>query len=108
MYLIVWQYQVKKGCEKEFERAYGPDGEWVHFFKGAKGYLGAELLKDLVRDGRYVTIDRWTSETEYERFIEEHQSWYQAIDRRCEVFTEIEASMGTYCSLGRYEERGKA
>lgn len=100
MYVILWQYQVKKGCEKEFERAYGPDGEWVHFFKGAKGYLRSEFLSDAAREGRYVTIDRWVSQMDYEKFLDDHRSWYQAIDRRCEVFTEIEASMGTYRSPG--------
>lgn len=103
MYVAVWQYQVKTGCESEFERAYGTEGEWVRLFQGSKGFLGTELLKDLVRDGRYVTIDRWTSEAEYESFVKEHQSWYQAIDRRCEMLTEMEASIGAYESIGRHD-----
>lgn len=102
MYVVMWQYQVKAGCENEFERAYGREGEWVHLFRGSKGYLGTELLKDVVRDRRYLTIDRWTSQEEYESFLEEHVSWYQAIDRRCEVFTEMAASLGTYQSVGKY------
>jgi heme-degrading monooxygenase HmoA len=61
---------------ESFEEAYGPDGEWARFFKGARGYVGSELLRDLEEPGRYVVIDRWESAETYNDFIEAHRDEY--------------------------------
>ncbi len=28
MFVALWEYEVKPGCEERFENAYGPGGEW--------------------------------------------------------------------------------
>jgi hypothetical protein len=33
MFVALWEYEVKQGCEKRFEEAYGPDGGWVRLFR---------------------------------------------------------------------------
>jgi hypothetical protein len=46
MYGIVREFRVKRDQEATFRRTYGPDGEWVRFFRQGSGYLGTDLLRD--------------------------------------------------------------
>ena len=45
MIAIVFSYEVRDAAE--FERVYGPDGEWAQFFRDGTGYIGTELLHDI-------------------------------------------------------------
>src|SRR5947209_2755150 len=56
-YVIIWEFYVKRGNERAFEEAYGPQGAWARFFRRGEGYLGTELLRNVGQSGRYVTID---------------------------------------------------
>jgi hypothetical protein len=47
MYVILWRFRPVEGRESEFERAYGPSGEWALLFGRDDGYLGTELLRGL-------------------------------------------------------------
>ena len=58
---IVWEFLISKESRLEFESIYGPGGPWAELFRQSPNYLGTELLRDLSRPGRYLTIDRWTS-----------------------------------------------
>ena len=29
MFVILWEFEVKPGCEQSFESAYGPGGPWI-------------------------------------------------------------------------------
>jgi hypothetical protein len=33
MFVALWEYEVKPGEEERFEKAYGPDGDWVRLFR---------------------------------------------------------------------------
>ena len=96
MFVIVWQFRPKKGKEKEFERVYGPDGEWVTFFRKGAGYIETKLWKALDPEGGYLTIDRWSSGEAYNDFRRSNQTEYDAIDMRCEELTEREALIGYF------------
>jgi heme-degrading monooxygenase HmoA len=98
MYVIIWKFQAKAGCEDDFERAYGPDGEWVQLFNRGDGYLSTELLHEEDRKGHYFTIDRWQSPTAYEAFRDRWRSQFDALDQRCESLTEEETKIGTFLS----------
>ena len=37
MYVILWQFRPVEGRESEFERAYGPSGEWALLFRRDDG-----------------------------------------------------------------------
>ena len=100
MYAILWEFQPRTGTEQEFERAYGPNGVWPEFFKKGDGYLGTELLKDVNRPGTYVTIDRWRSQDDYDRFCDRNRDEYAEIDKRCEELTDSEVRIGSFTSLG--------
>jgi heme-degrading monooxygenase HmoA len=71
---LVFSYEAR--APQEFERAYGPNGEWAEFFRRGKGYIGTELLRDLEIPGRYLVIDRWESADLYNAFVQEHRDEY--------------------------------
>ena len=105
MYVIIWEFRTKREREGEFERVYGPEGEWAEFFRRGEGYLGTELLRDIATRGRYVTIDRWTSQAAYDAFRGRNLSEYETIDRRCESLTEHEAHIGSFPAMLGGEKR---
>lgn len=83
------------GKEREFERAYGPQGDWALLFAKSQQYRGTELLRPLERR-IYLTIDRWTSAAAFEAFRRQWQAEYDALDRRCEAVTERETLVGQF------------
>jgi heme-degrading monooxygenase HmoA len=97
-YVLIWEFQVRAGKEREFERVYGSQGDWARFFAQSSGYLGTELHRDATTRGRYVTVDRWNSREEYETFRSQHGAEYQELDAHCEKLTERETPLGAFYS----------
>ena len=95
-YAYVWEFRVRPDKVAEFERAYGPDGDWARLFRRAAGYLDTMLLKDSVNEHRYLTIDRWRSEDDYQEFRRRYGAQYGELDRRCGGLTVQERSLGTF------------
>jgi heme-degrading monooxygenase HmoA len=71
---LVFSYDVRDVAE--FERVYGPEGEWCAFFRTGQGYVGTELLRDLEIPARYLVIDRWESRDAYNAFVEANREEY--------------------------------
>ena len=93
-YLIIWEFNVPVGMEKQFEQTYGPQGEWAQLFRRDEAFLGTELTRS--RDGTYLTLDFWKSQTAYEAFLQRHAADYKAIDQKCEQITESEREVGKF------------
>src|SRR5713226_263191 len=96
VHAIIWEFRAREGRVEEFERAYGPAGDWARFFRRGEGYLGTELHRDLSGGRRYVTIDRWISLQAYETFRNRFRSQYETLDKRLEALTEHEARLGSF------------
>ena len=96
MYWVVWSFDVKPEQVKAFERAYGPDGEWVRLFRRAPGFAGTELRREADRTAHYVTIDRWNTRADYQRFKDTFQSEYLMLDAKCGSLTEFEKKVGDF------------
>jgi heme-degrading monooxygenase HmoA len=71
---LVFSYEVAE--PGEFETVYGPEGEWVHFFRTGRGYVGTELLRDAEHPSRYLVVDRWESRETYNAFVEANRAEY--------------------------------
>jgi heme-degrading monooxygenase HmoA len=99
MYVILWRFRPLVGQESEFERAYGPSGEWALLFGRGDGYLGTELLRRSEDPREYLTLDRWVSRAAYETFHSRFSSEYRELDRRLEELTEEETLLGTFEAL---------
>lgn len=93
MYEVVWEFRPAPGRERDFESAYGPDGDWVELFRRGAGYLGTELIPPREAGGWYRTIDRWESAAAYEGFRRAWGAAYAALDRACESLTSEERAV---------------
>ncbi|HET8712938.1 MAG TPA: antibiotic biosynthesis monooxygenase [Gemmatimonadales bacterium] len=96
MYWVVWSYDVKPEQVRAFERAYGPDGDWVRLFRRAPGYAGTELRRETDRAAHYLTIDRWNTRADYRRFRDAFRSEYALLDARCGALTDSEKRVGDF------------
>ena len=98
MYVILWRFRPAVGQEGEFERAYGPSGQWARLFRREDGYLRTELLLRRSDDGsrEYLTLDRWTSRAAYEAFRARRSEEYKQLDRRLGELTEEETLLGAF------------
>ena len=74
MIALVFRYDVRD--PEEFERAYGPNGEWAEFFRRGDGFIGTELLRDVEEPDRYLVIDRWESAESYNAFLAANDAEY--------------------------------
>jgi len=94
MIALVFSYEVREAAE--FERVYGPDGEWAQFFKQGSGYVGTELLRDVESPGRYLVIDRWESADAYNAFTAERRAEYVRRVDDTRLYYEQELRFGTF------------
>ncbi len=96
MFLILWEFEVKPGCEQSFESAYGPGGAWNGLFRLDPGYLRTLLLQDPSRPRIHLTLDFWHSEGAFASFQTANRESYQALDRSTESLTSRETHLGSY------------
>jgi heme-degrading monooxygenase HmoA len=65
-YSIVWEFLAPRHRIADFKAAYGPAGDWASLFARAECFVEIQLLRSTEHDGRYLTIDRWTSQDAFE------------------------------------------
>ena len=99
MYLVIWEYRVRAGCQKEFEKMYSPNGLWARLFRRGAGYLNTELIHDPKNRSRYLTIDRWISSEAYDAFRANWREDYDALAAHCARLIEREAQLGAFTEL---------
>src|SRR5262245_47001394 len=91
MIAILWQFDVRKGREKDFERFYGADGDWTLVNRHSRSYLGSSFLRDQTQSTRYMLIEYWSEMLVYEEhktFNEERMQDLEA--HRAEVGARVE------------------
>ena len=83
-YIVMWEFQVKAGCETEFVAAYGPEGDWARLFRRSPEFLGVELLGSVGNAGRFFTLDHWCSAKAMDTFMSANANAtaYDVLDRR--------------------------
>jgi len=96
LFLALWEFEVKPGCEEKFEKVYGAEGEWAKLFLRDSMYKGTRLVKDVERERVYFTLDSWETREAYEKFKKENATEYERIDRECEGTTVREVRIGEY------------
>jgi len=96
MFAVIWEYEVRDGCEADFAALYGAGGAWVALFREHAGYAGTELLRDSAQPLRFVTIDRWTSQAAYDAFLAAARPRYVEIDARGDGLTSAERCLGRF------------
>lgn len=96
MFVILWEYEVKPGCEERFVTVYGPDGDWARLFRTDPNYRETRLLRDVSRPRWYLTLDYWDSEKSFLQFKAAHEEAYTALDRETEGLTLSERRMASF------------
>jgi heme-degrading monooxygenase HmoA len=94
---LVFSYEVRDAAE--FERVYGPAGEWAEFFRQGRGYVGTELLRDVESPSRYLVIDRWDSADAYNSFVGERREEYMTRVDATRFHFDSELRLGTFESI---------
>ena len=97
MISLLFTYDVADG--EEFERVYGPEGEWAAFFRSGRGYVGTELLRDVEVPGRYLVVDRWESRWAYNDFVAANRDEYMRRVDETAFHHERELRLGTFESV---------
>jgi heme-degrading monooxygenase HmoA len=96
LFVALWEFEVKPGCEEMFEKVYGEDGAWGRLFARDAGYRGTRLVKDVGRDRVYLTLDFWETREAYEKFKKENAAEYERTDWECEGMAMREQRLGDY------------
>lgn len=96
MYVSMWEFQVKKGSEAEFERLYGSDGPWVKLFQNDEGYIKTELLQNMYQPTRYVIVEYWSSKEACVTFRNAYSTEFASLDKRGELLTEKKTLLGEF------------
>ncbi len=96
MFLALWEFEVKSGCEERFRSVYGAEGEWARLFRTDPNFLETRLLRDPVQANKFVTLDFWESRSAYESFKELNHAAYLAMDRNCQSLTTFERCLGYF------------
>ena len=99
MFVALWEYEVKPGCEEGFEMVYGPRGDWAKLFRNDANYQQTRLLRDVTRPAVYFTMDFWASRQAYEQFMALHTAEYEELDAAGEELTLSEQRIGWFESL---------
>lgn len=96
MIVIVWEFRVQPGQAADFERAYGPEGDWARLFRRSPAYHGTELLRDREDPERYLTLDRWDDASDFEAFKASHGEDYRRLDVALEPLCAEERLVGRF------------
>jgi heme-degrading monooxygenase HmoA len=99
MFLVLWEFEVKPGCEERFERVYSPGGDWDSLFRRDPNHAGTRLLRDTTKPRVYLTADYWRSRNSYEEFLQAQGTEYKHLDSLSEELTANQRHIGSYEEL---------
>jgi hypothetical protein len=96
MFVILWEFDVKRECEELFTLAYSRSGDWARLFATHAAFRETRLLRDVAHPLRYLTMDCWTCREDYERFLRQHREAYQLLDAKCGGWTTRELHLSSF------------
>jgi hypothetical protein len=99
MIAIMWQFEVKNGCESEFEELYGAQGEWTAMNRHTRSYLGSSFLRDQTRPSRYVVIEYWSEMVVYEQHRAFRADGIESLETRSARLVDKVEPMGIFTAL---------
>jgi len=106
MIAIVWQFEVKAGQGKEFERFYGADGEWTAANRHSRSYLGTSFLRDQTRPLWYLVIEYWSEMLVYEEHKAYQRDRFEVLGERRQELVESAEPLGIFTALDVPERAG--
>ena len=98
MFVVLWEFDVKRDSEVRFTSAYGSSGEWARLFHTAASFRETRLLRSISQPLRYMTMDVWESREDREEFMKTQAEAYRTLDVVCEGLTVSERHWSSFDS----------
>jgi hypothetical protein len=108
MIAIVWQLEVKAGCEADFERFYGADGEWTAANRRSRSYLGTSFLRDQNEKSKYLLIEYWSEMLVYEQQKGHRRDEFEKLDSLRNDLVQSVEPLGVFTALDVPDRAGPA
>ena len=108
MIAIMWQFEVKKGKETEFEQLYGAEGGWTAVNRHTRSYLGSSFLRDQDRSSRYIVIEYWSEMIVYEQHRTYRADAITALEQQSAALVETTQPLGVFTALNVPDRAGPA
>jgi quinol monooxygenase YgiN len=108
MIAIMWQFDVKRGHESEFEQLYGVEGEWTAMNRLSRSYLGSSFLRDQNRSSRYMLIEYWSEMLVYEHHRAFRSDAVSSLEERSEALVDKVEPLGVFSALDVPDRFGPA
>jgi hypothetical protein len=105
---LVWECAVKPGCEADFERLHGADGEWTALSRRSRSYLGSSFLRDMSQPSRYLVIEYWSEMVVYERHNADFRDEIEKIEQARNGLIEQSGPPGLFSALDVPDRTGPA
>jgi len=99
MIAIMWQFDVKKDHDAEFEQLYGADGEWTTMNRQTRSYLGSSFLRDQNRPLRYILVEYWSEMLVYEQHKSFRSPARESFESRRAAVVEDVQPLGIFTAL---------
>jgi heme-degrading monooxygenase HmoA len=99
VFVRIWEYEVPEDRVAAFVAAYGPTGGWARLFARADGFVRTELIRGSGASTRFVTLDLWSSEADWQAFLADWGEAYRELDAALDSV----ASGGTLLAEGSTE-----
>ena len=106
MIAVVWQFQVKSGKQKDFEKFYGADGEWSQLARRSRSFLGSSFLRDQASDTSYLLVEYWSEMVVYEHHRSSFVTHIRDLETRREDLCDAVAPLGVFSALDVPERKG--
>lgn len=106
MIAIMWEFNVKRGREREFEQLYGADGEWTAMNRQTRSYLGSSFLKDQAEPSRYIIVEYWSEMLVYEQHRTYRAAAMTSLETRRAKLVDAVEPLGIFTALDVPERTG--
>jgi quinol monooxygenase YgiN len=103
---VVWQFQVKPGQQKAFEKLYGADGEWTSLGRRSRSFLGSSFLRDQANDRQYLLIEYWSEMVVYEQHRKSIVNDLRTLEKQRETYCDAIVPLGIFSALDVPERFG--
>ena len=99
MIAVVWQFDVKKERNAEFEELYGAEGEWTRLNRPTRSYLGSSFLRDQSRASRYLLVEYWSEMVVYEQHRAYQSEAFATLEARRNTLVDAFEPVGIFTAL---------
>lgn len=99
MIAVVWQFEVKKARQAEFEEMYGADGAWTTMNRLTRSYLGTSFMRDQSRPSRYLMVEYWSEMVVYEQHRAYQSEAIASLEAQRAALVESAEPLGVFSAL---------